>query len=317
MNDDQLAPIGFFAFNRPEHTLRSLEAIQASPLADRSLLYIYCDGPRPHESPEGVAVIQEVRHIAAREQWCGKVVLRLRDCNLGCARSLLGGISEVLDRHDRLIVIEDDVVVAPGFLRYMNEGLQLYKGDSQVMHIAAYGWLQRTPDSYPHSTMFLNHTTVGWGWATWKRAWDKLSTDGRYLRRRIDELGIKRYVNLNFGHDFYWALKYLDEGSSQDWNCYWHASVAIQGGYCLHPVTSLADNIGFDGSGTHSRPRDRNLLRKTGDSIELCRIPIEELPELRRRMTNYPLRRKIVMRFKHLARMLYFDVLKIERRFWI
>ena len=314
MTESILAPIVFFAFNRPEHTSRSLKALQANPLADRSLLYIYCDGPRPDESPEGVERIEQVRRIVASSQWCGEVVLRFREANFGLGKGLPAGISEVLESHDRIIVVEDDVVVSPGFLEYMNSALDLYADDERVMHVSAFMSPVEVPANYSETSFFYNHTTC-WGWGTWSRAWRHFTQDGALLMREIDASGRKRYINLDNSHEYYWALKHLDEGRSQDWNCYWHVVVSLRGGHCLHPVKSLTDNIGFDGSGAQCSADMVYLSPTITDRIPIRRILVKENRQFRAYLTRRPFRARLELRLKSLARHVYFGIR--DARVWL
>ena len=307
MTQGPKSPIIFFAFNRPEHTLRSLKALQANPLADRSLLYIYCDGPRPGETTEGVERIEQVRRIAASDQWCGEVVLEFRETNFGLGKGLPAGISEVLESQDRIIVVEDDVVVSPGFLEYMNAALDLYADDERVMHVSAFTSRVEMPADHSETTYFYNHTTC-WGWGTWRRAWRHFTQDGARLMREIDASGRRGYINLDNGHEYYWALKYLDEGRSQDWNCYWHVVVSLRGGHCLHPVKSLTDNIGFDGSGAQCSAEMVYHSPEIAERLPICRIPIEENRQLRALLTRRPFSARLELRLKSIARHVYFGI---------
>ena len=302
-----LAPVVFFAFNRPDHTLRSLTALKANPLADRSLLYIFCDGPRADESPEGIDAIEQVRRIVASDQWCGRVELRIREANVGLGKGLPSAIGEVLAMHERIIVVEDDVIVSPGFLEYMNAALDLYADDEKVMHISAFTSPVEIPADYGETTFFYNHTTC-WGWGTWRRAWRHFTQDGARLMREIDASGRKRYINLDNAHEYYWALRYLDEGRSQDWNCYWHVVVALRGGCCLHPAKSLTDNIGFDGSGVQCSADMDYQTPEIVERLTVRRIPVRENQLIRALLTQRPLRTRAELRLKSIARTIYFGI---------
>lgn len=307
------APIAFFGFNRPDHTRRALEAIAASDQADQSMLYAFCDGPLVGDSKQNIDRIGEVREIILSQHWCAKIVPRFGEANRGLKASLLAGITEVVAAHGRVIVIEDDVIISPGFLRFMNEMLDLYDSDDRVMHVSGYSPLFERPENYAGTTVVLNHTFVGWGWATWQRAWTKLSTDGAWLRREIDRLGIRRYVNLDGTFEIYWALKALDEGRSQDWNAYWHASVMVHQGLCLHPILSLADNIGFDGSGTQCTPDGDAMLRPVVPSLPVAPIELRERSDLRRAMTKSAFRTRAEIFLRDWARRAYFRLLEFRR----
>ena len=89
----ELAPIAFFAYNRPDHTLRALTSLSQCELAAQSHLYIFCEGAKTLNDREPVL---KVREIAGSRQWCGKVDIIVRDRNFGCARSLISGITDCM-----------------------------------------------------------------------------------------------------------------------------------------------------------------------------------------------------------------------------
>src|SRR5262245_39418317 len=116
-----MAPIILFAYKRPRHTLALLESLAANPEARRAHLTIYCDGPK--NCGEADAVV-EVRRVARSRAWCGHVDVVERSANMGLADSVIAGVTETLTRADDVIVLEDDLVLSPCFLRFMNAALE-------------------------------------------------------------------------------------------------------------------------------------------------------------------------------------------------
>ena len=133
-----LAPIIVFAYNRPYHLRQTLEALSENDLSDQSNLIIFCDGPKNNASPEQLEAIKEVRSIAHAKKWCKKVIVEESEYNKGLADSIVNGVSSVVEEYGRVIVLEDDIVTSRGFLKYMNDALELYEHDDQVMHISGY-----------------------------------------------------------------------------------------------------------------------------------------------------------------------------------
>ena len=70
-----LAPIVFFAYNRPHHTRLVLESLHRNKYADESSLYIYLDGPPPDASEEILANIAAVKKIVHEKNGVKKSVL--------------------------------------------------------------------------------------------------------------------------------------------------------------------------------------------------------------------------------------------------
>lgn len=274
------APIAYFAFNRPLHTRQSLEALLACEHPMGTPLHLFVDGPRIDEADEGRRAIEEVRQIIRGFPWDGPKILHLREENAGLAKSLLAGISEILEQKERVIVIEDDMVPSRGFLSFLNEALDYYSNDERVMHVSARCPVEVLPSSVKESTVVLNVTTVGWGWATWARAWNKLEANRAGLRKRIRKSGRRHLANVRWTFDTYWATWYVDHGFSEDWNSLWQSVVTDCRGVCIHPAVSLARNIGFDGSGTQCAVDEREVLRRIADSCAFEPVKLAETREL-------------------------------------
>ena len=163
-----LAPIVLFCYNRPWHTQQTLDALSKNDLADDSNLYIYCDGPKLGIGIKALADIEETRNIVKTENRFKSITIVESESNNGLADSIIHGVTEIVNRYGKIIVLEDDIVTSPGFLTYMNDALEVYKGEEKVMHISGYMYpvKKKLPD-----TFFIRPTSC-WGWATWKRAWD-------------------------------------------------------------------------------------------------------------------------------------------------
>lgn len=239
-----LAPIAFFAYKRPEHTRRALSALAECPQAGESVLYIFCDGAK---QPRDRAEVERVREVAASRPWCKEVQIIRQERNLGLAASIISGVSRLIEEHGQVIVLEDDIIVSPHFLSYMNEALSFYRDQEKVMHVAAYMY----PVQGPFPETFFYRLASCWGWGTWKRAWDHFEPDPRRCLALIRERGLAGYFDHDGALDLTKMLQDQIDGRIDSWSIRWHASTVLAGGLCLHPRESYVENIGLDGSGTH------------------------------------------------------------------
>lgn len=239
------APVCLFAFCRPNHTARTLAALAASPLAAQTELYAFVDGPRGPEDAEAVAAV--IALISAQTGFAA-VHLRARDENAGLARSIIEGVSAVMEAHGRAIVVEDDIVTSPAFLSYMNHALDLYADTPEVWHIAGYAepWPKGTP---PRGASFLRCMSC-WGWASWADRWAHFEKDPEGLIARFSPDDIDRF-NLDGAQDFWGQITANASGKLNTWAIFWYATIFENGGLCLSPHHSYVENIGLDGSGTH------------------------------------------------------------------
>lgn len=283
-SDMQLSPIVLFAYKRPWHLKKTLKALQSNDLADQSILYIWSDSPK-HLAPEAeIEAVQEVRRIVKSQAWCKEVRLIEAKNNKGLVTSFVEGITAVVNKYGRVIVLEDDQITSKGFLKFMNEALELYKNEQNVMHVSGYMY---PADFESEDTTFFLQIQSCPGWGTWKRAWDKYNHDAidhykyfsktRRLKKKFDIEGhayFYRQLEKNAGPVLYsWAVR-------------WHASCVRAGGLSLFPAKSLVRNIGCDNTGEHCGNTRMYDVEPT-DYLQIKRIPISENKKIRKAVDRY------------------------------
>lgn len=242
------APIALFVFQRPEHTRRTLESLAQNPEFATSPLFIYCDGAR---NEADLVLVEETRKVVSKWDHPDKTIIE-RDRNWGLANSIIDGVTRQCDAHGRVIVLEDDLVTSPNFLRYMNDALNMYENDDRVISINGYGF---PIDGLPE-TFFLKMTCC-WGWATWKRGWDLFESNGNQLLSDLEKKKMLDRFDLHGAFHYKKMLKDQIRGANDSWAVRWYATALLQDKLTLHPGRSLVLNIGFDGGGTHSGTYDR------------------------------------------------------------
>ena len=263
------APIAFFAYNRPEHTRQALETLCKCDGALESELFIYCDGPKRAIDEKAV---KQVREIVKSYNWCGAVQVVEHDVNLGLANSIIHGVSEIVNRYGRIIVLEDDLVLSPQFLNFMNDALDNYMDIQQVMHISGYMFPVR--GKLPET--FFYRATSCWGWATWKRAWDKFEPDAKKLLAKFKEEKQRWEFDIKGTMQYYKMLAGQTRNNTDAWAARWYASVFLNNGLCLHPGISLVNNIGHDNTGLHCRSTDVYKVEISKERVSHFTMDIKE-----------------------------------------
>lgn len=238
------APILLFVYNRPAHTRRLVESLLRNAEAAGSSLFIYSDAPRDESVRPAV---DEVRRYVRSIRGFDRVEVVERTENWGLARSIIDGVSTALQRFDRVIVLEDDLVLSPYFLRFMNEALETYKDEPRVGHIQACDFTQNP--SLPDT--FLIKWTGSWGWATWRRAWKHFNPDGQALLDELERRRLTRTFDFDGAYRYTRMLRRQVEGKNNSWAIRWNASLFLADILSLNVGRSLVQNTGFDGSGTH------------------------------------------------------------------
>lgn len=278
-----LAPIVLFVYNRPQHTLRTLEALSQNKLADESVLYVFADGAKENADENTIKRIEETKKIVNSKEWCKKIIFTESPTNKGLANSIIDGVSKVVKEHKRVIVLEDDLVTSPYFLKYMNDALDLYDSEESVACIS--GYIYPVKDEMP-DTFFIKGADC-WGWATWDRAWSVFEKDGKKLLDELKNKSLCKEFDFNNSYPFTQMLKDQIEGKNNSWAVRWYAATFLKNMFCLYPGKSLVQNIGFDGSGVHSSNSQTWKVQITNQPIVLSKLPIRENESAKKNIIGY------------------------------
>lgn len=241
----QLAPIAIFVYNRPNHTRKVIESLQKNLEARHSNLYVFSDGWKNSESKS--AVIQVREYIKVLEGFQSITIIE-RDKNWGLANSIIDGVTKLCDEYGKVIVIEDDLVVSPFFLDFMNNSLDVYEDELSVGSISAY---KHPVKQNLNDEIFFSHVAWPWGWATWKRAWIKFEVDGsKILDMLIEANQLKSFDKLGVSSNKKMLKRQINR-LNDSWFIRWQGSLYLNDFLILSPFKSLVINIGNDGSGIH------------------------------------------------------------------
>lgn len=275
------APILLFVYNRVGHTRDLIESLRRNDEAADSRLIIYCDGPKDEKDQ---AAVNEVREFVHTIQGFLSVEIIESEYNQGLANSVIAGVTQVVNSYGRVIVLEDDLIVAPYFLRFMNEALTIYENEPRVGHIQACDF---TKDPSLPST-FLIKWTGSWGWATWKRAWQLFNPDGPQLLHELEQRKLTRQFDFNGNYPFTRMLRRQIAGQNNSWAIRWNASLFLKDVLSLNVGRSLVNNNGFDGSGTNCGSGDLYQSNLWLEPLPVEKIqPIEENKEAREAFARY------------------------------
>lgn len=246
------APLALFVYNRPEHTRRTIESLKACHDFEQSPLFVFCDGPRSARDADAVSRTRRlVLQVVGSN---GRVFVA--DENKGLARSIIDGVTKLCDAYGRVIVIEDDLLVCPDFITYMNHALDTYGNDARVMQVS--GFMFPIPDFNSRNTALFLPLTTSWGWGTWKHAWRRFDPAASGWDALSTDCELRRAFNVDGAFDYAAMLSRQMSGALDSWAIRWYWSVFREKGLVLYPPISLVENIGFDGSGTHGWRRARH-----------------------------------------------------------
>jgi hypothetical protein len=246
MNNDSLldlAPIVLFVYKRPVHTRKVLDALAKCKESRNSILYIFADGPKEKISYDEMRNIKEVRDLVNSENRFLSIKIVFAEKNKGCAKSIIDGVDHVIEKHGKIIVLEDDIVVSNGFLEYMNFCLKYFKDEEEIASVNAFSHnIPNLPDYY------LLKGGDCWGWGTWERGWKLFNSDAGYLYETYKDTGIlEKWETGNLVSTLKSAIEY----PNNIWDIQWSLSLFINNKLGIWPNKSYLYNIGYDGTGTN------------------------------------------------------------------
>ena len=271
------APIILFVYNRPELARTTLEGLMANYLAIESELFIYADGPKENATSEVLRKIDEVRKIIREKNWCGKVNIIESDKNRGLARSVIDGVTEMVKKFGKVIVVEDDVQLSTYFLSYMNDALEIYKDDENVLSIGSWNYFA-TSEKIGGATFFFRFPDTK-GWATYDRAWRYFEEDAGKLLNQLKEKKLLNTFDADLSYPYF--TKMLEDqiaGRINSWAIRWTAVAVLQKKLTLLPSRSLSKDIGFGADATHDKyVHDYNKdLIVHNEKVNVSRQPVVE-----------------------------------------
>ncbi len=232
-------PILFIIFNRPDTTKAVIDALR---LAKPAKLYIAADGPRTNK-PGEESLCKDTRKIIETIDWPCEITRKYSDQNLGCKRAVSEAITWFFNNVEEGIILEDDCVPYPSFFRYAAELLKKYADNEQIMHINGTTFLTDKDLADPEDSYHFSSIDHVWGWATWRRAWQKYDIDMKHidaLKGRVDQFWIDLFHHVK--------NKKIDT-----WDAQWLYSIFTENGLAITPNSNLISNIGFDSRATHTK----------------------------------------------------------------
>ena len=263
-----LAPIILFVYNRPKHTETVLNALKKNSLAASSILYVFSDAAKKEKDFENV---NKVREIINKIDGFKEVIVTEAETNFGCANSVISGITKVINKHGKAIIVEDDILTAPNFLEFMNEALDRYENDKRIFSISGYNVPMPIPENYKKPA-FLTYRYSSWGWATWIDRWNEADWDVLGWQEIFTDK-TKNKLFRRGGDDLPYIFRAQMNGTMNSWAIRWYYSNYSKNRFTVFPTYSLVENIGFDGSGIHcgnaGKAPNKPVIAQNGEKIVL------------------------------------------------
>lgn len=248
----KLSPICLFTYNRLNETKQTIEALQKNYLAKNSDLFIFSDGPKNEIDFKKVS---EVREFLKNIRGFKSIEIMESQNNKGLANSIIQGATQIIDKYEKIIVLEDDLLTSPNFLNFMNQALDFYKNNNKIFSISGYSFeLQSLKNN--KKDYYLGYRASSWGWGTWQDRWKNVNWEINDLTSLIWN-PVKHIKFLRGGSDLSLMLWRQKRGIIDSWAVRWCYHQFKNDLLTVFPTKSKLMSIGFGKSATHTKKTNR------------------------------------------------------------
>ncbi|MBD5261472.1 MAG: glycosyl transferase [Bacteroides sp.] len=269
-----MSPIIIFAFNRLDSIMATVDALRLNPEAQASDLFVFVDGPRPHKEGESEKV-GRVRDFVKNISGFKSVAYTFSEENKGLAPSIISGVSQVMDKYGKAIVVEDDLYVSKSFLRFMNQMLETFEKDERIFQISGFSTKM---NCRMEEDIYLNGRAQSWTWATWKDRWDSVDWEVKDYEALCADRKKQKAFN-SHGSDLFGMLRNYMDGRISSWYVRFCYEMHRQGKFTICPAKSLVRNDGFNSEGTHCNNYNRYKIDFEPIHSGAFKIPEKLLPD--------------------------------------
>ncbi len=240
-------PVVLFIYKRINTSIQVIEVIKK---IKPSIFYLVADGPKG--SIENTECDYIRKYIENQIDWNCKFIKIYSPINLGLAKRVSSGLDLIFSNEKYAIILEDDTLPDPSFFNFCKKLLKYYENDQRVGHISGCNHYPKAFDS--KSTYYISSVINIWGWATWKRAWEKFDLNmpswknidkknflSKWCLDSQKRKGLEKMFDLHCSNNDPWAWSY-----QWSYSCYANDLLSIM------PKINLVSNIGIGPNGTNT-----------------------------------------------------------------
>lgn len=253
---DKLSPIVLFVYSRKEILEKTIIHLKKNDLARKSRLYIFSDG---FKSKNDKVLVDNVRKYIKKIKGFKKIKIIERKKNFGLAKNITTGVSKIINKYGKVIVLEDDIIVSPKFLEFMNLSLNKFKNKKKIWHINGWNYNFKFSKNIKKNSFYWRGMNC-WGWATWKDRWKNYKKNPSRLIKKWKKNEIEKF-NFDNSYNFWSQILRNHNGTINTWAIFWYSSIFEKKGLCLSPLVSLTKNIGNDELSSN-HPNFENSIEK-------------------------------------------------------
>jgi hypothetical protein len=263
MDSNFKTPILFIIFNRPDTTIRVFNEIKK---IKPTKLYIVSDGPRLNKIGEKEKC-EETRKIIDLIDWQCQVFKNYSDINLGCKKRVSSGIDWFFKNEEQGIILEDDCLPDLSFFGFCEELLKKYENNDKIAMISGNHF---NTNKIGEADYYFSKIPNIWGWATWRRAWQKYDLGmSKYLDFKVQDKIKNIWTNKKNRNYWRYIFEEVYNNKINTWDYQFTFSVFLNNSLCISPNFNLVSNIGFGKEFTKTLLTDKRVANLEINKVNL------------------------------------------------
>ena len=251
----EFSPVIVFCYNRPGHLNNLLYSLEQNKESLDTDVYIYIDGC---EDEKDLKDNKSVIKIAEQDWKFKSKKIVVRNTNFGLRKNIVEGITEVIRKNKKVIVLEEDLYVSPTFLDYMNKSLEKYEKNKSVWHISGYSMEKLINKK---NECYFGEEMNCWGWGTWSDRWEHIEYNLTNKISTLEKEAISAFNFYGLNKNNLNQILLNEKNIIKTWGIFWYQTIFLNNGLCLNPSRSLVRNEGFDGTGVHKSTNNFYSIR--------------------------------------------------------
>lgn len=258
------SPIVIFSYNRKTRLKNLINSLKKNKEFKDTKIFIFQDNYKKKDEKKNIKkVINVINYINKLHYKNIKIIFR--KTNYGLARNITSGVTKILNRYEKIIVLEDDLLVSKNFLKFMNEALIFYQNKKKIWHINGWSYDISEIDRLKYDNYFLSFPS-SWGWATWKNRWKYFEKNPAKIIKKENMKNIRNF-NLKNSYNFYSQIERNFNNKINTWAIFWYYNIFKKNKLCVYPKTNLVINTGFDKHATNTRFINNLFKNKKLDKV--------------------------------------------------
>jgi glycosyltransferase involved in cell wall biosynthesis len=247
INKERNIIIGVFCYNRAAKLKQCIDALLKNPECPQMDIIFFSDGYKGEKDKAGVL---ETRDYINAMTGFKSVTRHFREKNLSTGPNFETGLKYLSQNYDEFIIVEDDLIVSPNYIKYLLDGLTYYRADHSIFCITAYVYPVNV-NAYLYDTIVYKRF-CSYGWAGWGDRFKAVVWDKSGLQNLLDNApGFKKRLNAE-GYDLVRMLRKQISGAISTWDVQMQVHVAENRLKVIYPILSKVNNIGFDEESTNT-----------------------------------------------------------------